>query len=102
MELVVAVRREVAVPEDLDPIYDARAMGADAVLLIVAALTAAELSAFRLLATELEMAALVEVHDEHELELALDVGAKLVGVNQRDVMGGVARRVFKKRTRFRL
>ena len=66
-------------------VYDARAMGADAVLLIVAALSAPELSAFRLLATELEMAALVEVHDEDELGRALDVGAKLVGVNQRDL-----------------
>jgi indole-3-glycerol phosphate synthase len=66
-------------------IYDARAMGADAVLLIVAALTAAELSAFRLLAADLDMAALVEVYDEDELGQALDGGAKLVGVNQRDL-----------------
>jgi indole-3-glycerol phosphate synthase len=66
-------------------VYDARAMGADAVLLIVAALTPAELSSFRLLANELEMAALVEVHDEAELERALDAGAKVVGVNQRDL-----------------
>jgi indole-3-glycerol phosphate synthase len=66
-------------------VYDARAMGADAVLLIVAALTAAELSQFRLLAQELDMAALVEVHDEDELGRALDAGAKLVGVNQRDL-----------------
>ena len=77
------LRKDFTVSEG--DIYDARAMGADAVLLIVAALTAAELSAFRLLATELEMAALVEVHDEDELGLALDVGAKLVGVNQRDL-----------------
>jgi indole-3-glycerol phosphate synthase len=66
-------------------IYDARAMGADAVLLIAAALTTAELSAFRLLADDLDMAALVEVHDEDELERALDTGATLVGVNQRDL-----------------
>jgi indole-3-glycerol phosphate synthase len=66
-------------------VYDARAMGADAVLLIVAALTAAELSQLRLLAQELDMAALVEVHDEDELGRALDAGAKLVGVNQRDL-----------------
>jgi len=66
-------------------VYDARAMGADAVLLIVAALTAPELSAFRQLANELDMAALVEVHDEDELQRALDAGAKLVGVNQRDL-----------------
>jgi indole-3-glycerol phosphate synthase len=66
-------------------VYDARAMGADAVLLIVAALTAAELSALRLLAEELKMASLVEVHDEDELQRALDAGAKLVGVNRRDL-----------------
>jgi indole-3-glycerol phosphate synthase len=66
-------------------VYDARAMGADAVLLIVAALTAAELSTLRLLVHELDMAALVEVHDGDELQRALDAGAKLVGVNQRDL-----------------
>jgi indole-3-glycerol phosphate synthase len=66
-------------------VYDARAMGADAVLLIVAALSPPELSALRLLANQLDMAALVEVHDEEELERALEAGAKLVGVNQRDL-----------------
>lgn len=66
-------------------VYDARAMGADAVLLIVAALSQPELSALRLLANELDMAALVEVHDADELQRALDAGAKLVGVNQRDL-----------------
>ena len=66
-------------------VYDARAMGADAVLLIVAALSQAELSVLRLLAHELDMAALIEVHDDEELERALDAGAKLVGVNQRDL-----------------
>jgi indole-3-glycerol phosphate synthase len=66
-------------------VYDARAMGADAVLLIVAALSQPELSALRLLAHELDMAALVEVHDDEELKRALDAGAKLVGVNQRDL-----------------
>ncbi|MBV8159388.1 MAG: indole-3-glycerol phosphate synthase TrpC [Acidimicrobiia bacterium] len=66
-------------------VYDARAMGADAVLLIVAALSTAELPALRLLAHELEMAAVVEVHDEAELARALDAGAQVVGVNQRDL-----------------
>jgi indole-3-glycerol phosphate synthase len=66
-------------------IYDARAMGADAVLLIVAALVEGELTKFRQLANELDMAALVEVHDDHELELALDAGSKVIGVNQRDL-----------------
>src|SRR5438270_10758365 len=66
-------------------VYDARAMGADAVLLIVAALSQAELSSLGLLVHQLDMAALVEVHDEEELQRALDAGAKLVGVNQRDL-----------------
>src|SRR3954464_3484998 len=66
-------------------VYDARAMGADAILLIVAALSQPELSSLRLPAHELDMAALVEVHDEDELHRALDGGAKLVGVNQRDL-----------------
>ena len=61
------------------------AMGADAVLLIVAALDDAELAAFRTLAAELQLAALVEVHDEAELDRALSVDADVVGVNQRDL-----------------
>jgi indole-3-glycerol phosphate synthase len=66
-------------------ICDARLMGADAVLFIVAALSDEELSTFLSLALELTLDALVEVHDEAELERALDVGAELVGVNQRDL-----------------
>jgi indole-3-glycerol phosphate synthase len=67
-------------------VCDARLMGADAVLLIVAALADAELVRLRGLADELGLAALVEVHDEGELARALDAGADLVGVNQRDLM----------------
>jgi indole-3-glycerol phosphate synthase len=66
-------------------VCDARLMGADAVLLIVAALDDGELRAFHDLSGELGLAALVEVHDEAELERALAVGAALVGVNQRDL-----------------
>jgi indole-3-glycerol phosphate synthase len=66
-------------------VCDARLMGADAVLLIVAALADDELVRLRGLAEELGLAALVEVHDEAELERALDAGADLVGVNQRDL-----------------
>jgi len=66
-------------------IYDARAMGADAVLLIVAALVEGELTSFLQLANDLDMAALIEVHDEPELERALEAGARVVGVNQRDL-----------------
>jgi len=66
-------------------VCDARLMGADAVLLIVAALSDEELVSFLALALELTLDALVEVHDEAELERALDAGAELVGVNQRDL-----------------
>jgi len=67
-------------------VCDARLMGADAVLLIVAALDDEELFAFRALAGELELAALVEVHDEGEVDRALAAGADLIGVNQRDLV----------------
>lgn len=67
-------------------VCDARTMGADAVLLIAAALDDAELAAFHELAAELGLDTLVEIHDEVELERALAVGATLVGVNQRDLV----------------
>jgi indole-3-glycerol phosphate synthase len=63
----------------------ARAMGADAVLLIVAVLSDAELRDCNAATTELGMDALFEIHDEAELERALAAGAGVVGVNQRDL-----------------
>ena len=66
-------------------VVDARLMGADAVLLIVAALDDDELRRFSERAAELGLDALVEVHDEPELERALASGASVVGVNQRDL-----------------
>ena len=60
-------------------------MGADAVLLIVAALSDEELAEFAALATRLSLDALVEVHDEAELARSLGLGADLIGVNQRDL-----------------
>jgi indole-3-glycerol phosphate synthase len=66
-------------------VVDARIMGADAVLLIVAALDDDELARFHARAIELGLAALVEVHDAEELARALGAGAKLIGVNQRDL-----------------
>ncbi|HZU61088.1 MAG TPA: indole-3-glycerol phosphate synthase TrpC, partial [Solirubrobacteraceae bacterium] len=60
-------------------LYEALAAGADAVLLIVAALDPAGLRSLHGRATELGMAALVEAHDESELERALEIGASLVG-----------------------
>lgn len=67
-------------------VVDARLMGADCVLLIAAALDDAELADFHALATELGLDALVETHDEAEVERALTVGADLIGVNQRDLV----------------
>ncbi len=66
-------------------VADARLMGADAVLLIVAALDDGEMRRYAALAGELGLAALVEVHDEEELDRALHAGSRLVGVNQRDL-----------------
>ena len=66
-------------------VIDARLMGADAVLLIVAALDDDELGRFLALSRSLRMAALVEVHDASELARALGAGADVVGVNQRDL-----------------
>ncbi|HEY1828327.1 MAG TPA: indole-3-glycerol phosphate synthase TrpC [Acidimicrobiales bacterium] len=66
-------------------VLDARLMGADAVLLIAAALDDAELACCAERAASLSLAALVEVHDEAELGRALAVGATLIGVNQRDL-----------------
>jgi indole-3-glycerol phosphate synthase len=66
-------------------VADARLMGADAVLLIAAALDDEALRRCAALAGELALAALVEVHDEPELERALAAGSRIVGVNQRDL-----------------
>ncbi|MCU1493706.1 MAG: trpC [Acidimicrobiaceae bacterium] len=66
-------------------VLDTRAMGADAVLLIAAVLDDGELRSFVSVASDVGLAALVEVHDEAELDRALVAGATLVGVNQRDL-----------------
>ena len=79
-----ALRKDFTVsPQD---VVDTRLMGADAVLLIVAALSDSELADFHALALELGLDALVEVHDEGELERAQVAGATLIGVNQRDLV----------------
>ena len=71
----------------VDPyqVYQARAHHADALLLIVAALADARMAELLALTHELGMQALVEVHDEAELERALAAGARIVGVNNRDL-----------------
>lgn len=66
-------------------IYQARAMGADAILLIAAALDVAKMQAFEELACSLSMAVLVEVHNADELDAALQLSTPLVGVNNRNL-----------------
>jgi indole-3-glycerol phosphate synthase len=66
-------------------VYDARRMGADALLIIAAALSEAEMGSLTSLAVSVGLDALVEVHDEDEAERALGAGATLIGVNQRDL-----------------
>ena len=66
-------------------VYESRAYGADAILLIVAILTPQTLAELRELAEKLWMQCLVEVHDEAELGVAIDAGAEIVGINNRDL-----------------
>jgi indole-3-glycerol phosphate synthase len=66
-------------------IYQARAMGADAILLIAAALTLKQMQAFEALAHQLGMAVLVEVHDGEELDVALQLSTPLIGINNRNL-----------------
>ena len=71
----------------IDPIqiYEAKAIGADAILLIVAALEKASLKEYLKLAKELGLDALVETHIESEVEIALESGATIIGVNNRNL-----------------
>jgi indole-3-glycerol phosphate synthase len=66
-------------------IYEARAAGADAILLIAAMLDAEQLTEYNALATELQLDVLLEVHDEAELEVALTTDCELIGINNRNL-----------------
>jgi indole-3-glycerol phosphate synthase len=88
---LAAVRKAVALPilqkdfvVDEFQVWEARALGADAVLLIAAALGGAQIEEYAHLAGELGLAALVEVHDERELARVADA-ARLIGINNRDL-----------------
>ncbi|MBF8300756.1 MAG: Indole-3-glycerol phosphate synthase [Acidobacteria bacterium] len=92
LEHLDAVRRAVSLPllrkdfiVDDYQLFEARAGGADAILLIVAALEQVELVRLQARAWELGLAALVEVHDELELTRAIDSGARVIGVNNRNL-----------------
>ena len=81
---IPVIRKDFTV--DSRDICDARIMGADCVLLIAAVLTPSELSSFLEVSREVDIDALVEVHDEAEVDVAMRAGATLVGVNQRDLV----------------
>lgn len=92
LEHLAAVRRSVSLPllrkdfiVDEYQLFEACASGADAVLLIVAALDQAALVRLQARAWELGLATLVEVHDEAELTRAVDTGARVIGVNNRNL-----------------
>lgn len=77
------IRKDFTV--SINDVYDTRLMGADCVLLIVAALTSSELSEFHIAARSVGLDVLIEIQNEDELECALGLGASLIGVNQRDL-----------------
>lgn len=91
-DYLAEIRREVTIPllrkdftVDEYMIYQAKKIGADAVLLICAILSPMQLSEYRGIAEELGLSALVEAHDEREIEMALKAGARIVGVNNRNL-----------------
>nr|WP_239550870.1 indole-3-glycerol phosphate synthase TrpC [Halanaerobacter jeridensis] len=92
LSYLAGVKEEVELPllrKDfiIDPyqIYQARAYGADAILLIAAILEGEELKEYLDIAQELDLDVLLEVHNRKELEMALDVDADIIGINNRDL-----------------
>jgi indole-3-glycerol phosphate synthase len=91
-ENLVKVRQSLPLPVlrkdfiiDIWQVYQSRYLGADAILLIVSALTDGELKKFQIAAAILGMQCLVEVHTEEEVERALESGAKMIGINNRNL-----------------
>lgn len=77
------LRKDFTVDEYM--LYQAKLMGADAVLLICAILSPSQLAEYQGIARELGLSALVEAHDEHEVDMALQAGARIIGVNNRNL-----------------
>ena len=91
-EYLTAIRQEVSIPllrkdftVDEYMIYEAKEIGADAILLICAILTDTQLQEYAGIARELGLSALVEAHDEREIEMALRANARIIGVNNRNL-----------------
>jgi indole-3-glycerol phosphate synthase len=91
-EHLTAVRQAMALPVlrkdfiiDKAQVLESVAIGADALLLIVAALKPAQLNALHHCATTYKMSVLVEVHTRDEIEMAVDAGAKIIGINNRNL-----------------
>lgn len=91
-EYLSSIRKEVSLPllrkdftVDEYMLYEAKEMGADAVLLICAILSDMQLQEYAGIARELGLSALVEAHDEREIDMALRAGAKIIGVNNRNL-----------------
>ncbi len=91
-EIFAKIRKNVSIPMlrkdftiDEYQIYQAKAMGADCVLLICALLGEDELKLYLNICDELGISALVEAHDQYEIETAIKVGARMIGVNNRNL-----------------
>ncbi len=91
-DYLTQIRSQVSIPilrKDftIDPymIYEAKVIGADAILLICAVLTDEELNAYYKLADSLGLSVLVEAHDEEEVRRAIAIGARIIGVNNRNL-----------------
>lgn len=89
---LTAIRKEVSIPllrkdftVDEYMIYEAKNIGADAILLICAILSQNQLEEYAGIAKELGLSALVEAHDEYEIEMAKKAGAEIIGVNNRNL-----------------
>ncbi len=91
-DYLVKVRQNISLPVlrkdfiiDLWQVHQSRCLGADAILLIVSLLSDEDLKKFQIVAEILGMQCLVEVHDKEELDRALESGARIIGINNRDL-----------------